>query len=198
MNFSINGVVQPSDEFEGRSFDELLKIVGSKLGDVDGQLISSIKVNGVEISETEEMALSTEPCAKLESVEITLAHPREIAEDTLQTLKIFAGKLADLSLRAADEFEDATPRSESYLRLIDGIQTFVESILSVRQVLRIGLLQPVRLLEADLLSIAQDLLAAHMSGDRAYRGMLLRNQLPACMDDWAQQGIPAMISCRDS
>jgi hypothetical protein len=195
--FSINGVAKEAPVAEDSNFRDLLAHVHEHLLGPES-LIASIKVNGVEINEGEEQELAPVALADLDSVEITLAHPREMAEETLQTLMNFAERLARLCPEAAEALEASPPDHASYDRLLDGIQTFAESIAAVKSILRIGILTPVNVLEVDLVSTMKDLLDANQKGDAAYRDLILREHLPGNLSDWVREGIPAMIKSRDS
>jgi hypothetical protein len=197
QHFTINGVERTPLAAQTESFHELIAKVQDQLTG-DHSLISSIRVNGIEIGEHEEKALAEVRLSDLESVEITLAHPREMAEETLQTLILFSGKLSDLSLQAADELEATPVNNASYHRLIDGIKVFVETVDAVKSILRVGILPPINVLEVDLVSVMKDLLQAVQSGDAAYRSDLLRTHIPGNLNDWATQGIPTLIRSRDS
>jgi len=132
-----------------------------------------------------------------------------MAEETLQTMIIFTEQLAALSEQCAPlassplrSPEDALALETEYLRLLDGLQTFSEALATVKTVLRIGLLNPVNLLEAELLSLLRDLFECQKAGSgtdsERYRGELLLTHLPFHLRSWAREGIPAMIRARDS
>lgn len=195
--FMINGVSQPAPISDESSFQDLLQHVQRNLLTPEA-LIASIRVNGIEIGEAEEMELAAITLAQLESVEITLAHPREMAEETLQTLLMFAERLATLAPEAAAGLESTPADRSSYDKLMDGIQTFAESITAVKTLLRITTLQAVNVLEVDLVSTMRDLLEANSKNDAAYRSLILREHLPGNLRDWIREGIPAMIRARDS
>jgi hypothetical protein len=163
----------------------------------ESSVISSIRIDGQEIREGDRSALSDMKLADVDTVEVLVMHPREMAEDTLQTLILFTERLADLSRQAAEELN--TPASDaSFSRLLDGMRTFIESVQTTRRVLRIGVLGPVDLLEADLLSIMKDVLKAREGNQVEYMSQLLMDHLPINLHDWCVKGLPAMIRSRDS
>jgi len=126
-----------------------------------------------------------------------VSDPKSIALETLYTLQLFLDNLIGLCARIVDEKEAAT-KEASYQRLIDGLCTVMESILTARSVLRIGIHPQVNLLEADLLSILKDLLEAAEQGNTEYQNDLLATHLPQNLKEWRHEGIPEMIRCRDS
>ena len=195
-NFRINGVERNAPVGSDQNFDALIGFVHTNMVN-DTSLIASVRVNGVEISENEEKALATIPLAELESVEINFIHPRELAEETLQTLRTYTDSLADLSKRIAREYGSAEA-NQDYTRLIEGIQTMADTVIHVRKVLRIGILPIVNVLEVDLLSILKDLVETHGAKDPTYRIQLLEDHLPTNLTQWRDTGIPEMIRCRDS
>jgi hypothetical protein len=132
---------------------------------------------------------------------LDLVHdPKSIAIETLYTLQLFLDNLIGLCGRIMEEKTTASPEGleASYERLLEGIGTVMESILTARSVLRIGLHQKINLLEADLLSILKDLLEATEENNIAYRDELIAVHLPQNLKEWRHEGIPEMISCRDS
>lgn len=158
-------------------------------------VIASVKIDGVDIVEYDQTELARIPLEKLDLIEVRTAHPREIAEDTLQTLLPFCDSLARLSRAIAVEPETGDPR---YTQLIDGIETLMESISAVKMTLRIGVLESVNVLEAELLSILKDILFARQNSDDAYLMDLLSEHLPNHLEQWRDAGIPALIRSRDS
>ena len=195
-DFRINGVERNAPVTPDQNFDALIGFVHTNMVN-DTSLIASVRVNGVEISENEEKALATIPISELDSVEINFIHPRELAEETLQTLRTYTDSLADLSKRIAREYGSAEA-NQDYTRLIEGIQTMADTVIHVRKVLRIGILPIVNVLEVDMLSILKDLVETHDAKDPTYRIQLLDEHLPTNLAQWRDTGIPEMIRCRDS
>lgn len=194
--FSINGVERPSPVESTHEFLDLIQYIQRNLV-TDSTLVSSIRVNGIEIGVTEEEELGHVPLADIESVEVTLSHPRELVQDTLEALRPYVDQLAVLSRELADSLE-TTGEEREFPRLIDGLQTVSETITSVKMTLRLGLLQSVNVLEAELLSVLKDLLISVETGDKAYRISLLREHLPLNLEQWSQEGIPSLMRARDS
>jgi hypothetical protein len=126
-----------------------------------------------------------------------VSDPKSIALETLYTLQLFLDNLIGLCGRITEE-KDPAAKEASYQRLIEGIETVMESILTARTVLRIGIHPQVDLLEADLLSILKDLLDATEEGNTAYQEDLIKTHLPQNLREWRHEGIPEMIRCRDS
>jgi hypothetical protein len=126
-----------------------------------------------------------------------VSDPKSIALETLYTLQLFLDNLIGLCARISEE-KEAAVREASYQRLIEGIETVMESILTARTVLRIGIHPQVNLLEADLLSILKDMLDATEQGNTAYQEDLIKTHLPQNLREWRHEGIPEMIRCRDS
>src|SRR4051794_26223513 len=118
-HFLVNGVETTSPISGGQRFEELMSYV-QKVYTSDSALISSIRVNGTEVTETMQTALAEVPVGDIDQVEVVLSHPRELAEETLQTLLMFTDKLAGLSRKiGAYQSTDTT----DFKRLIDGLET---------------------------------------------------------------------------
>lgn len=118
--------------------------------------------------------------------------PEELARETLQTLKLFTGHLISLSYQAAQE-PDSVQSLKCFQRLLDGIQTFVDTVSTTKAVLQKHHENAVNILEADLLSILKDMLEAENTGDAAYRRDLLLVHLPKNLEDWRDSGIEKLI-----
>lgn len=195
-DFKINGLDRTPPLPAHESFNSLIEFIHSNLVN-ENSLISSFKVNGTEITEDDERALATTPLSQIESVEIDFAHPREVAEETLQNLLTFTLQLIDLSKKVAAEI-GSQQSDRDFQALLDGIQTFTDTIIQVRKILKIGIMPSINLLEADLLSILKDLLQTHYSKDITYRVNLLHEYLPENLERWRTSGIPLIIRSRDS
>jgi hypothetical protein len=137
--------------------------------------------------------------SNLENIDL-VNDPKSIAIETLYTLQLFLDNLIGLCARIMEEKRagETAKLEASYERLLEGISTVMESILTARGVLRIGLHAKVNLLEADLLSILKDLLEASEQGNIEYRDELISTHLPQNLKEWREEGIPEMIRCRDS
>lgn len=164
----------------------------------DAAVISSIRIDGTEVDEDIEQAIGSLKASDIGSIEVFTAHPRELAEETLQSLIEFTSHLELLSRNAGAKLVAGQSPRHEFMRLIDGVQTFTEALLQSRQILHVGILEPVTMLEADLTSILKDLVQFTESGDREYVIELLQNHLPLNLTDWRQSGIPALIRARDS
>lgn len=196
IDFKINGIERPAPVALDQNFGSLIEYVHQNMVN-EMSLISSIKVNGQEINENEELELSPINLSDILSIEICFAHPREIAEDTLQTLKLFTDQLALLSRRTGAEI--GSPEAElDFQKLLDGIQTLADTVQNVKKILHIGLMPLINILEADLISVLTDLVQTHESRDLVYRAALLNEHLPLNLELWRDEGIPEMIRSRDS
>lgn len=195
-HFTVNGVERPMPETQELSLGDLIQHVHQTYSN-DKVVVSAIRVNGVELEATDEQQLATIPVSDLESLEVTMCHPREMAEETLQILKVYSDRLIQLSREngAQPEMEAHHPQ---FLKLMDGIQTFVESIQSVKGVLRIQAHPVVDGLEDSLTAILTDLLAAQREGNTAMKCRVLKDRLPENLAAWKTSGIPSLIRSRDS
>jgi hypothetical protein len=164
----------------------------------DAAVISSIRIDGAELDESVEQAIGGLRVADIGSIEIFTAHPRELAEETLQSLIEFTSHLESLSRNAAAKLAEGQAPKHEFSRLIDGIETFTDALLQARQILHVGRLDPINVLEADMTSILKDLVQYTEAGERDYVIDLLNHHLPLNLTDWRDTGIPALIRSRDS
>lgn len=194
--FLINGVERPLPIGENENLGKLIDYCHERMTH-ENSLVSSIKVNGVELGVQDESSLSEIPLSNLESVEVTFTHPRELAEETLQILKTFTERTAALSRSIADDYTNGRKVTQFH-KLLDGVETITETLRQVKSILRVGMLQPVDVLEADLASILKDLTDAVQKKDDVYKIQLLGIHLPTNLDEWCSIGIPALSRSRDS
>lgn len=129
--------------------------------------------------------------------QISTANPKEIALETLKDLSEYIPILIRLSQDASGTLQ-TNEFIPIFSKLLDGINTLSEAILSVRKVLRIGIMPQVDLLEADLLSILKDILNCQKEGEAIYFKQLLGEHLPNNLDQWKNEGIPALIQKKDT
>lgn len=200
MHFMVNGVEQHFPETvrrEESSFGELMKHIRSKYGSRE-ICISSIRVDGKELTENEEVAFDLLPLTEIRSLEIFTAHPREIAEETLQNLILFTEHLTKLSRDSGHAFLANGHPSRDLAKLMDGIEIFLEALNNVRQILRVGHSPALDLLEADLSSLMKDLLDSYQRGETDYVAEILCEHLPLNLEDWRTDGLTGLIRSRDS
>jgi hypothetical protein len=198
--FTVNGNERDWPLAREKSLLELLEHIQRSFN-TESSLVSRIRVNGLELSEREEQSLGALPISQLKTLEIFTAHPREVAEETLQNLLEFTRHLEAMARQAADEL--GTPEFErDFARLIDGVSTFTDGVTHARRILRVTpaekRLTALTVLEADLLSVMRDVLHYRRAGDGPYLAELLREHLTANIAAWREDGIPALIRLRDS
>ncbi|MGK5084505.1 hypothetical protein WDW37_14515 [Bdellovibrionota bacterium FG-1] len=195
-HFILNGKAFQIDVSQEQKVQEFMDHVRRQFNS-DAAIIASIRVNGNELDGDGEAAIAELPLSEIDSVEVFTAHPRELAEETLQSLMEFTTHLEKLSRQSASKLEAKVTPSE-FLRLVDGIETFTDALMQTKQILRIGRMEPINVLEADLASILKDLVEFTESGQKDYVIDLLKNHLPINLEDWRREGIPALIRSRDS
>lgn len=193
--FSVNGTERALPAEASCDFTSLLSYI-RKTFVTDQSWISSIQVNGNEITGMDENSLAQVPLAEVDTVKVFTNHPREIVQDTLQNLLEFTPHLERYSLKTAEAF-GSPEAAQDFIKLVDGISTFTESVSGARNILRLAGNQELNILEADLLSILKDMLDAYQKPDPAYLKDLLTEHFPANMRDWRERGLPLMIRARD-
>lgn len=157
----------------------------------ENSLISAILINGVELNEKDEQLIGDVPLSALRTVEVFTAHPKEIAEETLQSLVEFTKHLEDLCARVGTS-PDILPR------VADGITTFIDALDNVKQILRIGILPSVQVLEADLASILKDILEFQQRKEMGSVAAIVKDALVGNLALWRTEGLPNLIRSRDS
>ena len=195
-SYSVNGVAKDLSSVQEQSFENFMQEMRETYNS-EQCLISSIRINGLELSEKEEEALSELPVSGLKSVEVFTAHPRELAEDTLQNLIQFTQHLILQSEEAAGLIgKDIFGPKLS--RLADGVATFSDALGTVKRILHVGRHASVDVLEVDLTSILNDVVQAKETRDLDYLKDLLQTHLPKNLEEWRTTGLPGLIRSRDS
>ncbi|MGZ3708385.1 MAG: hypothetical protein ACXWPM_06130 [Bdellovibrionota bacterium] len=194
----INGVPKELPVSVDRPFQELLNYLRQHYLMDEETLISSMRINGREISdESDEKLLGELPIADIGPIEIFTSHPREIAEETLTTLVEFSRGLAGVSRAvAAHVMEEGF--NWDLTKLLEGLTSFSDAMLMVRQIMRIGVMPEINVLDAELTSVLRDIVVSQERRDPLYLKDLLGEHLPKVLEDWAKDGIPFIQRARSS
>ncbi len=196
-SFSVNGIEKDIPLDAPKTLPEFMDFVKKNFTS-DSEMISSVKIDGLELNERSEAELAETPIEALEALEITTTHPREFVQDTLQTLIAFTHQLEGKS-RAAGEAALSSSRGRAELAsLVEGITTFTDALTGIKRILRIGFYQPIAVLEADLYSILKDLADFQAGEHWEFVADLLTEHLPTNFVDWRESGLPALMRARDS
>lgn len=188
-HYLVNGFEKDVAE-KTESLQDLIKQIRETYT-TESTLISAILVNGVELNEQEEQLIGHVPLSALRSVEVFTAHPKEIAEETLQSLVEFTKHLEELCARVGSS-PDILPK------VADGITTFIDALANVKQILRIGVLPSVQVLEADLASILKDILEFQQRKELGSVAAIVKDALVGNLALWRTDGLTALIRSRDS
>jgi hypothetical protein len=189
-HFLINGVEKDLPQTENKSLRELIDEIRKGYSN-ESTLISSILVNGVEIDAHDEQMIGNVSLSELRSLEVFTAHPKEIAEETLQSLVEFTKHLEEMCTLVSEDHSKLP-------KLADGITTFIDALANVKQILRIGIMPSIQVLEADLVSILRDMLEFQQKKQIDYVAMTVRDALSSNLALWRTEGLPFLIRSRDS
>ncbi len=192
----VNGIEKQVNANPEWSLERLINHLRERIS-TDSVLISSVLVDGIEITPSNEKELNGLKVSEVARIELITAHPRELAQETLQALRIFSDTLVKLCGRITQE-QDAMILSRDFLRLVEGLQTLAETIRSVKRVLRIGVIEPVGFLEADLTSTLSDMLEAKTKKQTDFLKEIIQGDLTDNLTRWRDEGIPALIRVRDT
>lgn len=120
---------------------------------------------------------------------------QQLAKETLEILVPYTIQLMELSrsVGSLSRMNDTRMQEAEFIKLIDGLQTFSDTLIGIKQALHIGISPSTELLEVELLSTLQDLLKAREINDRAYYQLILDEHLPEILGEWCVKGIPAFI-----
>ena len=177
-------------------FHELLNYLKGQI-DPGSALITSVRINGNEVPNTEEQSIASTPVAHLDLIEVFTSHPKEVADETLYDLVEFSKILENLSITSATQISQVEFQTQ-FNRLIDGIGTFTEAVSGVKRILKLGLFNSIQALEVNLLNTLRDILKAKEHRQTEYLTQLLSVDLPENLRNWRESGLPSLIRSRDS
>ena len=192
----INGVEQ-NVPANAKIFDDFIKDLTKSLS-TERKVIASIRIDGQEISETDELQFGSMPLNEMGSIEVDTASPADLAYQTLTTLEQYVDRLVASIERAALHYKTKNLVSGDayFAKSIDGLDLFVQTIGGVKLALRVGLNTTVALAEADLASIMNDLLDAKRQNNYVYMSELLETALVKNMVEWREKVFPLLRNFR--
>lgn len=160
----------------------------------ENQVISVIKVDGKELSESEEISFRKHSLESMGDIEVVTMNPMDLAHETLSTLDQYADRLILTIQRAAEHYKQNNflTADAYFTKAIDGLDLFVQTIGGVKTALRIGLNPKIALTEASLVSIMNDLLDAKRKNNNIFLAELLEKDLTENLNEWKTQAFPAM------
>lgn len=158
--------------------------------------VSCILIDGQELSEEKQTALMDQPLNTLGKIEILVSNPSELALETLDTLEAYTDRIIQNINKAGQYYKDKNYISaDSYfMKAIDGLDLFVQTIGGVKAALKMGMNPKVALAEATLISIMSDLLDAKQQNNYVLLSELLLQDLMDCMNEWKSAVFTTMRS----
>lgn len=194
----INGVEQaiPGEE---TMFEDFIKGLNQSLG-AERRVISSIRIDGKEISETDEARLNAMRMNEVGSVEVETANPADLAYQTLSTLETYLDRLITSIEKSAQSYrsKNLVAGDAFFAKAIDGLDLFVQTIGGVKLALRIGLNPQLALAEADLISVMNDLLDAKRQNNYVFMAELLEKELVDNLKEWKTKIFPLIRTLKSS
>lgn len=174
-------------------FSDFLKDLNQSLRSSE-QVISSIKVDGKEISDSDEVRLKEATIGNVGDVEIFTSSPAELAHETLATLDLYIAKVSESLKKAADSYKvkNYLAADAYFVRAVDSLDLFVQTIGGIKLALRIGLHTKIALVEASLISTMNDLLNAKRENNYVFLAELLENDLINNLNEWRDDIFPIM------
>lgn len=195
-HFVVNGKEHDVSNLANQTVGQLLARINTDYTNVNS-MVTSISIDGVVVDASLEERFSQTPLESIQSVEVSTSHPREFVEDTLQTLIKFSDRLIQISEGLAMQLENGVT-DVSFERLIEGLEVFTDTLTCAKNLLGVGMIPKVQVLEADLASILRDLTHAREHAQLGFQVELLRDHLIENLQEWKELGIPTLIRSRDS
>ncbi|MBI3558051.1 MAG: hypothetical protein HY074_17445 [Deltaproteobacteria bacterium] len=194
----VNGIEQAIPE-GATIFEEFITGLNKSLSS-ERKVISSIRVNGQEISESDEKQFNGMQLEQMGEIDVETANPADLAYQTLNTLEQYIDRLVTSIGRAAVHYRGKNLISADayFAKSIDGLDLFVQTIGGVKLALRVGLNTHVALAEAELISVMNDLLDAKRQNNYLYMAELLEKELIENLSEWKDKIFPLLRNFRAS
>lgn len=180
-------------------FSEFLNNLNQDLNDQQ-KFISAIRVDGTLISEVEESSYLTLSLDSLGDIEVETASPMEIAYEALDTLDVYVDRLEKMIQKTAQEYRNHQYilADEAFLKSIDGLELFIQSVGSIKLALRLGYQPQVALTEAQLFSVMNELLDAKQKCNYIQLAEVLSSELVSNLKEWKNNIFPFFKVFRNS
>ena len=164
------------------------------------QVVASVHVNGKPMNENVEEDFGALSIDELQSIEIFTSSPQDLAYETLNTIEQYMERILQNIDRAALHYESANILSADayFVKALDGLDLFVQSIGSIKVAIRIGLNTKLGLAEAGLMSTVNELLIAKKQNNYVFMVELLRKDLTENLMEWKTEVFPVFRSWKTS
>ncbi len=174
-------------------FEDFIKGLNETLNQ-ENQVISSMKINGEELSEKKESLLKTRTLNEVGDIEVMTAHPSDLAYETINTLTIYINQLILNIGRASQNYtkKNMVTADNYFVKALDGLDLFIQTIGAVKAALKVGLNPKVALAEASLVSIMNDLLDAKRANNYIFLAELLEKDLIENLQEWKEKALPVL------
>ena len=181
----VNGKAIEQEMLTKGSFGEFVKRLNQSLSQ-EKHVITSILVNGMALSEDEEKNILDKDLSNIGDIEIFTASPVELAHETLTTLDQYIERIIMAVSRSAMHYEqnNIMAGDEYFLKSIDGLDLFIQTIGGIKQALRVGLITKLGLTEAVLIQTMNELLMAKKQNNYIYMAELLKKDLIENLKEW--------------
>jgi len=191
----INGVRTEIEGDKEQPLGGVLKNVRTGMSN-EQTLISSLRVNGQELTDVTEELLASQPVSVVGPIEVETASKNQIAHETIDALLTFLPELMVLAQRTAVS-PNKGERVQIFNRLLNGIETFYEAVSAVKLTYRIPENENLALLEGSLISIMDRLLVACEERNDQRLNAILEGDLADNFRLWMSTGIPSVLNTID-
>lgn len=183
----INGTPQNKEIDQSERFEMFIDRLRREHSN-KSQVVSKILVDDSELTIDREKEISSNLVAQFKKVEIETSPVEQVTQETIELLTALASDLAQYSHALGKRgFFDAS--TEERMKLIDGLDTFVAGVRSVRSVYKTGADRELQLLQVDLFSIMEDVFVAIEEKQKEYLEELLTLHIPNNLAEWHSKGL---------
>lgn len=190
----VNGKEEMISLDGSEDFSSLIQMIYEKYS-TKTHALSSLKVNGIEISPDTEALLGGESVRNVKSVDVEVIPTDDVAHKTLMNVRDSLKSMIELSHKLSVE-QDTKIFDFGFIELVEGLQTTFEAVELVKKYWDLSSDEDVMLLEENLESAISKVLLFRQSKQDSKVKSVLRKELPESLQYWWDVAIPSMMHNR--
>jgi hypothetical protein len=190
-NIFINGKKINIELEENQKISSVIEKINQEISK-ENLVVTGFEINGQFVAEADHNQYLDESLELFENINFIATTPIDLAYETINTLELYLDRLINSIERAGIHYKNMNlVAAESYLaKAIDGLDLFIQTIGGIKMALKFGLNQKVALIEADLVSIMNEILNAKRQNNYIYLSEILSKDLIENLYQWKEVAFP--------
>jgi hypothetical protein len=193
-NFMINGEPQ-NFATDAVDFGEFIQHINRDYCQKK-KVISSIKIDGKELTESDESFLEKMPLSSIDTIEVDIANPADLTGSALDTLTLYVDRLIETLQKSAKSYSEKNliAGDHFFAKSVDSLDLFIQTVSAIKVSVGIKLNTKVAIAEASLVSTVNDLLTAKRQNNLVFLAELLEKDLVENLNEWKFEVFPILRS----